>query len=418
MKNCNRSDFVITGLGITSAIGQGKKNFLAALMNGCNYFDFMKRPGRQNLDSQFIGAEIESLNFADTFSKRLLRTASFSSQVALVTLNEAWEEAKLASVDPRRIGLIIGGSNIQQREIMQTYEKYKDCPHHIRPNYAISFLDSDLCGICTEHFKIKGFAYTVGGASASGQLAILKGIEALESGQVDICIVIGALMDLSYMEFQALRAIGAMGSDMYFDKPEIACRPFDKNHNGFIYGENCGAVIIEKKEHAMERDITPYATISGWAINMDGNRQPNPSFEGEVLAIKETLEKAGLRAEDIDYINPHGSGSILGDETELKAIKYCGLSHAYINSTKSITGHGLTAAGIVEFITTILQIKESQLHPTRNLENPIDESFNWIKNEPVYVDIKNALNLSIGFGGMNTVSCLKKWNTSVEGEKL
>ena len=406
MRNHDESEIVITGIGITSAIGQGKKAFTEALMQGKHAFKIMERSGRQN-GTAFIGAEIPNLEYPDCFSKRLLRTASLSAKVAMITLNEAFEEAHLKHVDPERIGLVIGGSNLQQRELIELYEQYRDNSKHIRPTYAMTYMDSDLCGICTEQFGIKGFAHMIGSASASGQSAIQYAVQAVKSGQVDICIAMGALADLSYLEFQAFRSLGAMGSDKYANEPKLACRPFDKNRDGFIYGESCGAVVIEKVASIKKRSGNIYASITGMAVVLDGNRNPNPSLDGEVKVIKKALKEANLSPSDIDYINPHGTGSIIGDEIELKAIFQCGLSQAYINATKSITGHGLSAAGTVEVIATLLQMKEAQLHPTRNLQEPIEPSLRWVKEKSISYRINNAISLSMGFGGINTAICLK-----------
>jgi malonyl-ACP decarboxylase len=232
----------------------------------------------------------------------------------------------------------------------------------------------------------------------------------VQVGQIDVCIVLGALLDLSYMECQALRSMGAMGSDHYANEPGSACRPFDKQHDGFIYGENCGAIVIERADAARQRQIEPYAEILGAGLVMDRNRNPDPSFEGEVQVIQKALQQANLSPQEIDYINPHGTGSILGDETEIRALLHCQLSHAYINTTKSITGHGLSAAGTVEVIATILQMQEGRLHPSRNLENPIESSCNWVRSEVVDHVTRHALTLSMGFGGVNTALCLKSYS--------
>ncbi len=421
MKNYKKTEVLITGLGVTSAIGQGKKDFKAALLQGRHAFDVMQRPGRQRPgvqsemkegsrpDALFLGAEIPTLTIPDTIPKRVLRTASFSGQVALVTLHEAWNDAKLDGVEPDRIGLVIGGSNFQQRELIKHHESYQGRLHFMRPSYGVSFMDSDLCGLCTELYGIRGFAYTLGGASASGQLAVLQAIQAVRAGQVDICIVIGALMDLSYWESQGFRAMGAMGSDRYANEPALACRPFDQNRDGFIYGESCGVVVLEKESSIKRNGLKPYARLSGWATGVDGNRNPNPSFEGEVNVIQKTLKQANLSAKEIDYINPHGTGSRIGDEIELKALRHCDLVHPYLNATKSITGHGLSAAGTVEIIATLLQMESGQLHPTRNLETPIASHYNWVRQESVHHVIKQALNLSIGFGGVNTAICIQRY---------
>lgn len=135
MKNYNQLEFIVTGLGVTSAIGQGKTGFTSTLMQGHHAFGVMQRPGRQK-GTSFLGAEIPTLSYPESFSKRMLRTASFSEQVALVTLHEAWNEAKLDTIDPRRIGLVIGGSNLQQRELIQIHESYKERACFIPPTYG------------------------------------------------------------------------------------------------------------------------------------------------------------------------------------------------------------------------------------------------------------------------------------------
>jgi malonyl-ACP decarboxylase len=269
-------------------------------------------------------------------------------------------------------------------------------------------MDSNLCGICTESFNIGGFAYTLGGSSASGLLAIIKAVQAIQAGEVDVCLAMGALMDLSYWECQGFKSLGAMGTDRYAMEPELAARPFDQDRDGFIYGESCGVLVLEKASVTKRNGVNPYARISGWAIKMDGNRYPNPSYEGQVCTIMRTLKMADLNGKQIDYINPHGTGSIIGDKIELQALRNCGLNHACINATKSITGHGLSAAGAVEVIATILQMKMGQLHPTRNLDRPIDMSFNWVCKNSLHHMIEKALNISIGFGGINTALCLER----------
>jgi malonyl-ACP decarboxylase len=140
---------------------------------------------------------------------------------------------------------------------------------------------------------------------------------------------------------------------------------------------------------------------------LDGNRNPNPSLEGEIQVIQNAMNQAGVSVKKIDYINPHASGSVIGDDIEIKAIHHCGLENAHINATKSITGHGLSSAGAVEVIATLLQMKAGRLHPTRNLEKPVSFEHNWVQQESVSHKIEHALNLSYGFSGINTALYLK-----------
>lgn len=420
MKKNHQTEILISGLGVTSSIGQGKADFSSALIQGQHVFNIMKREGRQcpilastnkpgsDDATAFIGGEIPSLRLPCSISSGLLRTASFSGQVALTTLHEAWHDANLNDVDPTRIGLIIGGSNFQQRELSLAHIAYQDRLHFLRPTYALNYMDSDLCGLCTESFNIQGFAYTIGAASASGQVAVIQAVEAVQSGKADVCIAMGALMDLSYWECQGFRNIGAMGTDHFADQPALASRPFDQRHDGFIYGESCGVVVVERAKSINRSAVKPYARISSCAMGMDGNRNPNPSMDGEVNVIQKAISQAGFKANEIDYINPHGTGSIIGDETELQAIKRCELNGAYINTTKSIIGHGLSAAGTVEIIATLLQMEAGYLHPSRNLDNPIDLNYNWVRNKCIAHDIEKAINLSMGFGGINSAVCLQK----------
>lgn len=411
----NPDALVISGIGVTSAIGQGQNAFSAALLAGEHRFDVMRRPGRQRpvLDgaapeTAYLGAEIGQLQLPVSLSKSMLRTASFTGQVALTTLHEAWDDAQLAGFDPVRIGLVVGGSNFQQRELVLAQDSYRGRESFLRPTYGLTFMDSDVCGLCTEAFGIRGMAYTIGGASASGQVALIEAIHAVQSGRVDVCIAVGALMDLSYWECQGFRSLGAMGSDRFAQEPARACRPFDQDRDGFIFGENCGVLVVERASSAQARGSKQYARLAGWAMCMDGNRNPNPSVEGEVKALRDALALAGLPPSAIDYVNPHGTGSNIGDITELESLTQAGLQHAWMNATKSVLGHGLMAAGAVEMIAILVQMQAGKLHPTRNLEQPFAPEFRWVRQEAVTHRIENAINLSMGFGGVNTAVCVQR----------
>ena len=419
MRDIKGREILVTGLGVVTAVGQGKKAFTEALLQGRHAFGVMKRPGRQvplskaasdndsHHESRFLGAEISYLEPLEKPFTDHLRNASHSATLAVACLHEAWDDADLGDVAPTRIALVVGGSNLQQRELTLIHEAYQGRSHFLRPSYGLSFADTDICALCTELFGIKGCALTVGGASASGQLAVLQACEMLQSKQVDACVAIGALMDLSYWECQGFRSMGAMGSDRFADRPAEACRPFDKRRDGFIYGECCGAIVLENERKFARKGVVPYARVLGGAVRVDGNRGPAPSVDGEVDAIRGSLRNAQASAASIDYINPHGTGSIRGDETELEAIHSCDLAHAYLNATKSITGHGLSAAGSVELIATLLQMRAGQLHPTRNLDDPISSDYNWVQSKPLPHKVRRALKLSMGFGGINTAICLE-----------
>lgn len=405
-----RPEVVVSGVGVTSAIGQGQQAFLAALLDGRHAFGVMQRPGRQRGGANptaFLGAEIAALAMPPEVPAGLLRTASFSAQVALATLHEAWADAGLSELPAERIGLIVGGSNVQQRELVRVHEAQAGREAFLRPTYGLSFMDSDLCGLCTSVFGIRGLAHTVGGASASGQLAVIEAVQAVDAGRVDACIALGALMDLSHWECQGLRSLGAMGSDRYADDAAAACRPFDQGRDGFIFGEACGVVVVESAASARLRGRRSLARIAGCGLAMDANRNPDPSVDGEMAAITRALAQAGFAPRDIDYLNPHGTGSGIGDVTELEALRRCGLEHVRLNATKALTGHGLSAAGALELVAVLLQMKAGQLHPTRNLEAPMAPALGWVGDAAEPHAMRNALNLSMGFGGINTAVCVQ-----------
>jgi malonyl-ACP decarboxylase len=411
-RRADSPDVVVTGLGVTTAVGQGKDDFVAALLEGHHAFGFMQRPGRlppaasTDEGTAFLGAEMEEPSLPRSIAARTVRTASLSARAALATLHEAWHEAGLDEADPSGIGLVVGGSNVQQRELTLLHARHADRPEFLRPTYGLGFMDSDLCGFCTEQFPIRGFAHTLGGASASGLLAVLQAVRAVQSGEVDVCIALGALMDLSYWECLAFRSMGAMGSARWADAPAAACRPFDRNHDGFIFGEACAAVVVERA--GGRAHPAPYARFRGGGRALDGTRNPHPSVEGETAVIQTALREAGLAASAIDYVNPHGTGSPTGDAVELQALARCGLGDARINATKSITGHGLTAAGAVEIVATLLQRREGKLHPTRNLADPLDETFPWVREKAEDCAVRTAVSLSMGFGGVSAAICLEK----------
>jgi len=401
----------ITGMGIITSIGVGVAAFQEALFAGKSQFGYLRRPGREGTKS-FIGAELPDIAVQSLFPEhsKLLRTASLSSQIATIAVSEAWQDAQLGSgkINPERIGLVVGGSNFQQRYQQQIWEHYRSRREFLRPTYGVTLWDTDLMGLLSECFQIQGEGYSVAGASASGSVALIHAARQIQMGLTDVSIAVGALFDISDWECQGLRNLGAMGSDRFVDTPNLACRPFDRDCDGFIYGEGCGVLVLEAAEHARSRGVVSHGELMGWGHGLEGKRSPEPSQKGEERAMNAALAMAELKPEQIDYVNTHGSSSPLGDKTEVAALKSVGLSHCLVNATKSLIGHCLTAAGVVEVIATLLQMKEGGVHPTKNLVNPIDTTLNWVKETVVEAQIKYALSNSFAFGGINTALVIGK----------
>jgi malonyl-ACP decarboxylase len=391
----------VTGIGVATGFGYGKETLLDGIFSGRDLFAPLARSGRQLASGErpFIG--IEMPDPPEILSKRIARTAGLSARVAVAVVQEAWSEAGLETLDPSRIGLVLGGSNLQNRELLLA-QRDMDGKGFVSPHLGYSFFDTDIAALCAATFGIRGVTYSVGGASASGAVAVIHAAELVARGQVDACIAVGALQDLSAFELEALKVMGALGPR---EDGVVSCRPFDRSHDGFVFGESCAALVVQRRDA-----VSPgrgYGLITGHAHVADGHRSPDPSLEGELRAIRAALQMASVKSEDIDYINAHGTGTPLGDETEVAAYRDAGTTRAAINATKSILGHGIASAGAVEVAVTLMQMRAGRLHPTHHLDDPIAPDLDWVRGAPRACDVRCALSLSFGFGGINTAIVLR-----------
>ncbi|WP_321342055.1 beta-ketoacyl synthase N-terminal-like domain-containing protein [Breoghania sp.] len=394
------SPVAVTGMGVACGLGYGKAAFAKGLFETPNVFGVLRREGREQPEDEtpFIGVELP--DEPETLPPRLARTTTFPARVALRVLEEAWADAGLEEVDPERIGLVVGGTNLMAREQALAASRYADRLAYVPPRHGHMFLDTDIAGLCAANFPIRGFTLTVGAASASGAVAVIEAMRAIRCGDIDICIALGALQDLSAYDLHAMRSLGAMGSERFADDPGRACRPMDADHDGFLYGEACAALVLTRENFATPGKI--YGHLLGAGHVADGSRGPEPDTQGQQRAAELALDEADLTAADIDYVNGHATSTPAGDEAELETYRALGLTHARINATKSIIGHGLSAAGAIEIAAVLAQIAEGRLHPTRNLETPLDPGFGWVGPEAVPHRIRHALKFSFGFGGIDT----------------
>ncbi len=422
----NNDRIYVTGMGVVNAIADSIPKFENSLRNGVQSFRYLEEKKVNNLS--VIGADIKKFSFEsamnsysdstqvskDIISKavKTARRAPFTIKAAISCVLEAYCQAELFKnpVNGDRTGIIVTGSNLTNIVREGYYGKFESDPEYLSPQYALQFMDTDHVGTLSELFGIRGEGFTVGGASASGNTGIIKAYQLVKLGIVDACVVVGALTDLTNMELQGFYNIGALGGRRYYSEPDKACRPFDENHEGFIYGQASGCLILESQKSMERRNRKPLAQILGGVINLDGNRLSDPSLAGEIKAMENILEAAGVKPKEVNYINAHGSSSHLGDEMELKAIKEVykeNISGIYINSTKGLTGHCLFSAGVVEAIAAILQMNSGFVHPNANLENTIDREFLFAGKTAVPASIKLAMSNSFGFGGINTSILIK-----------
>lgn len=414
----------ITGMGIVSSLGKGIPAFREALFHGQSCFT--RSSSYPLLSFPVIGAFIQDFNFShalETFSvftneqqktlQKLARSLSLPIQIALIAAIEAWQQAFATQCpfNAERVSLIVAAQNTTTHYQYNLYQTFQQQPDYFNPTYALQFMDSHYVGVLSEAFGILGEGFTVGGASASGNVALLRAYQLIQNKSQDACLVVGALADLSPMELQGFHNLGALGGHSYAQEPNKACRPFDEAHEGFIYGQAAACLLLESLSSARKRQVPILGYILGGALLLDGNHLSNPSREGELRVMQKAIKLSGITVKDINYINTHGTSSPLGDEIEIEAIQALFGTDRYdimINSTKSITGHCLWSAGIVEAIATIIQIQEKFVHPTLNLERPVTKYGHFVTKKSESLQIQAALSNGFGFGGINTAVVFSK----------
>lgn len=410
----------VTGIGVITPIGIGQNQFTTALKNGTTNFSLIEF--EQNGDSfSFPIAQANNFNLSELVSQmnineivvektKRLRNISTSASFGVYCALEAWADAGLknTSIDLTRVAIVSSGSNTQQATLKIMQDKYREKLQFMNPNYGLNFFDTDLIGVISELLGIRGEGHSIGAASASGNMAIIQGARLIRSKEYDLVLVVAPLMDLSIYEFQGFTSMGAMAMAGEGVDPSQICRPFDKAHNGFVSGQSAGCLILESQEHAAKRGRKAYGSIAGYGISMDANRNPNPALEGEQTAMRSAMVSAGVGPDEINYVNTHGTASSIGDKTEVEALLSIGLQGVKANSTKSLIGHGLSAAGVVEGIASLVQMRDNFIHQTHNLIDPINDKIDWIREESQSMIIDYAMSNNFGFGGINTSIIIKK----------
>ena len=409
---------VITGLGIVSPVGTGIdyawKNILAGKSGIRKVTEF----DVSDIASQIAGFPIRGTNPGDfnpdsVIDPREQRKMENTILYALVAADEAIKDAGLIDYtgDKNRIGVSVGSgvgglSTISENDVIIM----KDGARFVSP----FFVPKSVVNMPAGHISIK---YGFGGpniamatACATGSHSIGEGAEIIKRGDADIMVCGGsesAVCRLGMIGFAAMRALSTRN-----DEPEKASRPWDKDRDGFVIGEGAGILILEEYEHAIKRGAKIYGEVAGFGMTADAYHitAPAPNGVGGKRSMEIALNKAGLKPEDVDYINAHGTSTGLGDVGELIAVKELfGNGKTCMSSTKSMTGHLLGAAGAIEAVFCTLAIRDNIVPPTINLENPIDEvgDFNLVPNKAQKREVNVALSNSFGFGGTNATLILK-----------
>ncbi|EKB51279.1 beta-ketoacyl-ACP synthase II [Cecembia lonarensis] len=408
---------VVTGLGALTPIGNTVEEFWNGLSNGVSGAAPITRFDASKFKTQFA-CEVKGLNVEQFIDRKEARKMDLFTQMGLIVADQAIIDSglDLEKSNLNRIGVImgsgIGGLRSFQDEVTD-FAKGDGTPR-FNP-FFIPKMIADICaGFISIKYGFKGPNFVTVSACASGTNAIIDAFNYIRLGKADIFVTGGTeatVTEAGVGGFNALKALSQRN-----DSPQTASRPFDKERDGFVLGEGAGCLILEDYEHAKARGAKIYAEMVGGGMSADAYHltAPHPDGEGAGNVMKNALEDAGMKPEDIDYINVHGTSTPLGDISEIKAIQKVFGEHAFnlnISSTKSMTGHLLGAAGAIEAIASILAIQNSLVPPTINHftdDEEFDSGLNLTFNKAQKREINAALSNTFGFGGHNASVIFKK----------
>lgn len=406
---------VITGLGAITPIGIGKKEYWNSLLQGKSGIGYITRFDTENYATK-IAAEVENFSPEDYIDRKVAKRMDRFTQYAVAGAYLALEDGEidLETLDRERIGVIIGSGigGMETLELEHTKLLEKG-PRRVSPLFIPMMISNMAPGQISMMYGLKGPSSTISTACASGTHAIGEAFKMIQRGIADMIITGGseaAITPIAVAGFNSMKALSTNN-----EEPTKASRPFDKNRDGFIMGEGAGILVIEELNHALERGAVIYGEVIGYGATSDAYHitAPDPEADGAKRAMELALEDGKVDYNEIGYINAHGTSTYYNDKLETLAIKKAFKEHAYnlsINSTKSMTGHLLGAAGGIEAIATILAIKEGAIPPTINYEELDEEcDLNYTPNHYIKKDINYGISNSLGFGGHNATILLKKY---------
>jgi len=411
---------VVTGLGALTPIGNNLKHYWKALQEGVSGAAPITHFNAENFKTQFA-CEVKDFEVTDFINRKEARKLDKFSQYAMVVADEAFNDSGLNvdKIDSDRAG-VIWGSGIGG---MQTFynESINFGAGNGTPRFNPFFIPKLISDIPAGHISIKynfrGPNFTTVSACASSTNALIDAFNYIKWNKADLFIAGGSeacVYEPGIGGFNAMMALSTRNDD-----PKTASRPFDKDRDGFVMGEGGGAIVIEEYEHAIKRGAKIYAEIVGGGLTADAHHitAPHPEGLGAHNVMQLAIEEAEIPVTDVDYINVHGTSTPLGDIAETKAIKALFGEHAYnlnISSTKSMTGHLLGAAGVIESIACIMAVKEDIIPPTINhfTDDPdIDNKLNLTFNKAQKRTVNYALTNTFGFGGHNASVLFKKYTS-------
>ncbi len=410
---------VITGLGTINPLGNTIDETWKHIQQGKSGITRITKFEPSEFTSQIAG-EVKNFDPYLYMDRKETRNMADFTKYAVASAAQAIEDAKFFAGDTRQfdpyrtgtyIGNGIGGFEITEEAV---YKLYTNGPRSMAPMTIPKMISNEAGGNIAIKFGLKGPCMTINTACASGTDAIGIAFEAIRFGMIDTAVAGGTEGSICKFGIAGFCKIQALSTG-YNDTPEKACRPFDKDRDGFIMGEGAGIIILEELEHAKRRGANIYAELVGYGVTCDAGHitAPDPDGDGAARAMMAALHDAGMRPEEIDYINAHGTSTPTNDPIETMAIKKAFGDHAYalkVSSTKSMTSHLIGAAGALEAIISVLAIRDQYFPCTTNLDEPDERcDLDYVPNEGVYGKIHGVLTESLGFGGHNGALVMRKF---------
>lgn len=406
---------VVTGMGPITPIGSGREEFWTALREGKSGIGPITHFDAAEYTTQIAG-EVNGFDFEQYIGKKEMKRMDRFTHFAVAAAKMAMEDAKLnvEEIDPNLFGVIlgcgIGGIGTLEKEHAKLLEKG---PKRVSP-FLIPMMISNIgSGYVSMEIGAKGPNTTVVTACASATNAIGDAFHAIQRGDADVMATGGSEASITPIGIAGFCTMKAMSTRN--DAPEKASRPFDSDRDGFVMGEGAGIMILEELEHAKKRGATIYAEVAGFGCSADAYHitSPAPGGEGGARSISAALRSAGIKPEEVDYYNAHGTSTPYNDKFETMAVKSVFGDHAYklaVNSTKSMTGHLLGAAGGVEAIACVMSVYQDYVHPTINIDNQDPElDLDYVPNVGKEMVVNYAVSNSLGFGGHNATVVIKKY---------
>ena len=405
---------VVTGMGAITPIGNDVESFWQGLkdktvgIGPITYFDTTEYKCK-------LAAEVKGFDPKQYMDAKAARRMEAFSQFAVAASKEALEQSgiDMEKEDPYRVGVCVGSGIGSLQAMEKDVKKLNDKgPSRVNPLLVPLMISNMAAGNVAIQFGLKGKCFNVVTACATGTHSIGEAFRSIQYGEADVMVAGGTEASITPIGVAGFTALTALNTT---DDPMRASIPFDKERNGFIMGEGSGIVILESLEHARARGAKILAELVGYGATCDAYHITSPAEDGSgaAKAMEVAIKDAGARPEDIDYVNAHGTSTHHNDLFETKAIKLALGDHAYkvkINSTKSMIGHLLGAAGGVEFITCVKSIEEGFVHATAGYQIPDEEcDLDYTPGEGVSMDVNYAITNSLGFGGHNASLVVKKF---------